>query len=293
MSSTEIQEVSETKLQQQTDQEKEQAILQHTEQEKEQTITELEERLVQEAVNAIQETKNAIAAIDENDHNQAIKAIERATGQLDIILAREPELSLVPTDYAIAIVNVAPDDQASIKEIRKAIKSAINSGDFPAARRLLNSLASEIRVTVTNLPLATYPEALKKSARLMDDGKPDQAKGVLQMALSTLVLIEEYKPLPILTAQNLIQTASSESDKDKAIQMLADARERLKLAQELGYAEDDEEYEQLNTELKNLEKQLKANEDAKNAFEKLKTRISAFFKRISNFKRTSKKESPD
>ncbi len=74
------------------------------------------------------------------------------------------------------------------------------------------------------------------------------------------------------------------------LQMLANARTRLKLAQELGYAEDDEEYEQLNTEIKNLEKQLKADEDTQNAFEKLKTRIAAFFKRISNFKRVSKKE---
>ncbi|MFP4414679.1 YfdX family protein, partial [Coleofasciculus sp.] len=190
----------------------------------------------------------------------------------------------------IAIINVAPDDKAAIKDIRKEIKSAVNSGDLPAARRLFNSLASEIRVTVSNLPLATYPNALKKAAKLIDEGNTAEAKGVLQIALSTLVLLEEYQPLPILNARNLIQSASSESDKDKAMQMLANARTRLKLAQELGYAEDDQEYEQLNTEIKNLEQQLKADEDTKNAFEKLKTRIAAFFKRISNFKRISKKE---
>ncbi|MFP4124061.1 MAG: YfdX family protein [Coleofasciculus sp.] len=278
MSDTQIHQVSDKELQQQT------------EQEKERTITELEKRLVQEAVNAIQETKDAIAAIDENDLDKAIKAIERATGQLDIILAREPELSLVPIDYTIAIINVAPDDKAAIKDIRKEIKSAVNSGDLPAARRLFNSLASEIRVTVSNLPLATYPNALKKAAKLIDEGNTAEAKGVLQIALSTLVLLEEYQPLPILNARNLIQSACSESDKDKAMQMLANARTRLKLAQELGYAEDDQEYEQLNTEIKNLEQQLKADEDTKNAFEKLKTRIAAFFKRISNFKRISKKE---
>ena len=260
-------------------------LKQQNEAQKKQTITELEERLVREAVNAIKETKQAISAIENKDKEATIKAIERAIGQLDVILARDPDLALVPTDYAIAVVDTAPRQRKSIKDIRKEIKATINSGDFSHARQFLNSLASEIRVTVTNLPLATYPAALKRAVRLIDEDKNESAKGVLQLALATLVLIEEYLPIPILKARTLIQNASTESDRDRAMQLLAGARSQLKLSQDLGYAEGDSEYEELRIELKNLEKQLKTNENTKNAFAKLKTKITSFFQRISKNKK--------
>ena len=290
MSNTEIQHASEavtvdSNLEEQNTLDSQVKLHQQTEAEKEQTITELEQRLVQEAVSAIEETKQAIAAIEKNENEAAIKAIEQAIGQLDVILARDPDLALLPTDYEIAIVNMGLDNQKTIKDTRKGIKAAINYGDFSQARRLLNSLASEIRVIVTNLPLVTYPDALKQAVRLMDEDKSEEAKGVLKLALSTLVLGEEYLPIPILKARDLIENASTQSDRDQAMQLLADARTQLKLSQELGYAKADGEYKELKTELKNLEKQLKVGGNTHNAFEKLKTKIAGFFQRISKAKK--------
>jgi len=40
---------------------------------------------------------------------------------------------------------------------------------------LLYSLESEIRARTYNLPLATYPLALQEAARLLDQGKNDDA----------------------------------------------------------------------------------------------------------------------
>lgn len=258
---------------------------QPTEAEQERAITELEERLVQEAVCAVEETKRAIAAIEQNNNKAAIKAIEQAIGQLDVILARDPELALLPTDYEIAIINIALEDQKKIKDIRQKIKTAINFGYFSVARRLLNSLKSEIRVIVTNLPLASYPDALKRAVRLIDEDKSEEAKEVLQLALSTFVLEEEYLPIPILKAHGLIENASGSSDRDKALQLLADARTQLRLSQKLGYAEADVEYDELKRELKNLEKQLKAGENPHHTFKELKTKIAGFFQRISKAKK--------
>ncbi len=259
--------------------------LQQTEAEQEQTITELEKRLVQEAVSAVAETKQAIAAIEKNDKDAAIKAIEQAIGELDIILARDPDLALLPTDYAIAVVNIALEDKNTIKHTRKEIKTAINFGYFSVARRLLNSLMSEIRVIVTNLPLATYPDALKQAVRLLDEEQSEEAKEVLALALSTFVIEEEYLPIPLLKAHRLIENASGSSDRDKAMQLLADARTQLRLSQDLGYAEADVEYDELKTELSNLEKQLKTGENTHHTFKQLKTKIANFFQRISKAKK--------
>lgn len=252
---------------------------------KERAITELEERLVQEAVNAIEETKRAIAAIEKNDKDAAIKSIERAVGELEIILARDRDLALLPIDYAVAIVNMGLEDEKSIREIRREVKSAINFGYFAKARNLLNSLKSEIRIIITCLPLASYPKALEQTARLMDEDKLESAKEVLQLALATLVLEEEYLPIPILKAHGLIEDASIESDKDKAMQLLAAARQQLRLSQELGYGEADVEYDELKRELTDLKKQLKAGEHSHHSFGELKTKIANFFQRTSKAKK--------
>ena len=250
-----------------------------------QAITELEKRLVQEAVSAVEETKRAIAAIEKKDKDAAIKAIEQAIGELDIILARDPDLALLPTDYAIAVVNVGLDDEKTIKDIRHEIKKAINFGYFDVARRLLNSLASEIRIVVTNLPLASYPDALKEAARLIDEDKGEVAKEVLELAFSTFVIEEEYLPIPLLKAHKLIEDASSQSDREEAMQLLAEAHTQLRLSQKLGYAEADVEYDELKTELENLKKQLKDGEHSHHTFGELKTKVAGFFQRISKAKK--------
>ena len=288
MSKTEIKQVAETvsldsNLENQANSNSE-AKLQQTEVHQEQAITELEKRLVQEAVKAVSETKQAIAAIEKNDKDAAIKSIEQAIGELDIIIARDPDLALLPTNYEIAVVNMALEDEKIIKNIRREIRKAIDYGYLAVARRLLNSLASEIRVIVTNLPLASYPDALKQAVKLMDEDKSESAKEVLELALSTFVLEEEYLPIPLLKAHNLIENASSSSDREEAMQLLADARTQLKLSQKLGYAEADVEYDELKTELTNLQKQLKAGEHSHHTFRELKTKVATFFQRISKAK---------
>lgn len=66
------------------------------------------------------------------------------------------------------------------------------------ARSLLEGLGSEIVFTVTNLPLATYPDAIKAIVPMIDEGRIKEAKVALGLALNTLVLTNHVVPLPIL-----------------------------------------------------------------------------------------------
>ncbi|MEH1968381.1 YfdX family protein [Nostoc sp.] len=237
----------------------------------------------QEAVSALKETRNAINAIDQGNTQEALQALERATGKLEILVARYPELGFVPVSAQVNIIDLAPDDSNEIERIRNYIKSTVNEDDFRTARQLLNSLVSEIRTTIFNLPLETYPDAMKEAARLLNEGKTDEAKTVLQLALSTLVVTEVARPLPLLRADIDIMSAVAiaDSDRERTLRLLEDARNQLRLTQQLGYAKGDPEYAELEQAIQDIERQVRANEKTADPLSRLLEKFSSFFKRIS------------
>jgi len=243
-----------------------------------------ESLLDQDAIAAVEETQAAIEAIDANDSEAAIAALERATGKLNILLAREPELALIPVESSVTIIDIAPRDKSAIKETRDRIRSAVNDGEYAVARELLANLVSEVRTTTVNLPLATYPEAMKEAARLLDEGDSAAAKEVLETALSTLVITEQIQPIPIINAQAKILEAREiqESDKDKALSLLDEARQDLQLAEELGYTDEDEAtYRDLEKAISDVEDALEEDADTTSVFEKLNQKVDGFLKRLS------------
>jgi hypothetical protein len=247
------------------------------------------QNLDRDAVTAITETQNAIKAIADGQTDQALAAIERATGKVDVLVARNPAAGLIPVAAEAKIINTAPDDLEMIQQLAAAAKDAVKQRDFPAARVVLGRLMSEIRVRTYNLPLATYPIAMKDAARLLAAQKPQEASALLTTALNTLVAIEHVTPIPVAVAQTAIEGAQklSEQDKEGAKQLLAVAKSELDRAKELGYAGDDEEYRSLNDAIASIDKQLNGNENTASAFAKLKERISSFFKRQSNSEKSS------
>ena len=53
---------------------------------------------------------------------------------------------------------------------------ALKHGEVQQARHVLALLASEIVIAVTNIPLASYPAAVKSVVPLIDQGKIEEAK---------------------------------------------------------------------------------------------------------------------
>ena len=247
----------------------------------ERLIGELERRLIPEAIEAINETKKAIAAVARDDKPLALKSLQRAVEQLNTILACDLDLALLPTDYAIEVVDTGLENEKIIREIRRDIRLAIKFGYLAEARRLIDSLASEIRVTVTDLPLAGYLDALQRAIAAIARDRNKLAQRILKSALATLVLEEEYLPIPILKARSLIESARVQNDRQIAMQLLTDARKQLRLSHELGYGEADLEYDELRSKLIDLEKQLQAREHDHHNFRELKTKIASFLQRAS------------
>ena len=164
--------------------------------------------LIQEAVDALDETMAAIAAIEKGDKDAAIAALALATGKLETVVAREPDLALAP----VSVNHFTYDVLGSVEAVRglgKQIKDLVDDGKFQEARPLLSGFASEVVIRTTSLPLATYPDAILAATALLDEGKTDEAMTVLNAALSTQVVTDTVFALPPLRAMAMIENAKA------------------------------------------------------------------------------------
>jgi hypothetical protein len=265
------------------------------ERQREQARQQADKILGQEAIAAIAETQRAIDVIKANLNSEALLALERASGKINVLLARNPATALIPVSQEVVLFDTAPEDIDSIAEIANAAEAAIVLDDYPAARALLYGLMSELRVRTYNFPLATYPAALTEAARLLDQKKNEEARMVLMSALSTLIAIDEVTPIPLLLAREAITEAQARRDnnKESALAFLDAARYELGRATALGYAAQDPEYKALKDDISNLERQVKKNEDTSSLFSKLQDRLSAILKRQSEGKQSHQDKSQD
>jgi hypothetical protein len=258
-------------------------------------LKEAEQRAAQmldkEAIVAIEQAVNAVHFIENNKPNDAVAAIERARGKIDVLLPRNSATALIPVDMEVDVIDSAPRDIDSILDLAGAASVAIDTKDFPSARVLLLALMSEIRVRTFNLPLATFPTVLKDAARLLDQQKNQEAKALLLTALTTLVAVDHVTPLPLLLAREALDQAQAQVEEDKtaALELLDKAKDELQRSRELGYAGRDPEYPALKEAISKLEKQLKADEVTAPLFAKLKERLSAFLNRQSELERKERK----
>ncbi len=227
---------------------------------------ELRKAILEDAVDALQKSREALTALEEDRIDEALDALAFAAGKLELIVARDPELALAATDVSIR----SHDLYATTESIETAIdiaRKALKDGDIQKARHILDGMGSEIVITVHSLPLATYPDAIKAVTPLIDAGKIGEATERLQAALNTMVLEDHILPLPILRAGGMLEVAndlaSKEERNDEELRQLEDAlsyiREQLELGAILGYGDRDA-YEDLVASLDDIEEQIGAGE---------------------------------
>lgn len=213
--------------------------------------------------------------------DEALAAIEQATGKIDVLLSRNPATALIPVNVQVNVIDTAPQDGEDIAFLKNTAEMAMDLNDLPKASTLLDFLRSEIRVRTYHLPLATYPAALQEAARLLDQRKTREAGTVLLVALNTLVGIDQVSAIPLLLAKEAINEAQTQGQRDKeaARNLLEIANHELERGMELGYTPDDSDYKALRDEMKNLRKQLKGNEDTSSVFARHKEKLASLTRR--------------
>jgi hypothetical protein len=247
---------------------------------RQQNENETKQTLDQDAIAVVGLTGAAIKSIAANKKDEALASIERATGKINILLARNPASALIPVNVDVVVIDAAPGDPKVIDQIVQRATDATKHRELPAARILLASLVSELRIRTTSLPLATYPAALQQAAQLMDQGKNQDAGNVLLTAVNTLVMVDHVIPLPLLLAQAAIDAANSQrQNKEIALTLLKTARNEANRSRQLGYLSSDSEYKGLDDEISSLESAIQGKGDTSSMFSHLRDRISAFLKK--------------
>jgi len=244
---------------------------------KQNQTAEKRKQILSEATKAISRTREALKRLDEKKAKEALELLEKATGKLEIILARDPELALAPAGVTSATYDVFTDI-ASINVIRDRAEDALEDGRLQEARRLIRNLASETVISITNIPLATYPSAIKLAAGSIDGGDLETAKTILQTALNTLVITESIIPLPVVHAEYKLKEAQvlagkverNEEENTRLKNFIADARNELKLAEALGYSSKTN-FKHLYEQLDHIEEKTKEGKTDKNFFAKIKS----------------------
>jgi hypothetical protein len=258
-------------------QEAEQQFRPDIETQRQQNENEAKQTLDQDAIAAVGLTGAAIKSIAANKKDEALTSIERATGKVNILLARNPASALIPVSVDVLVIDTAPADPKVIDQIVQRATDATKHRDLPVARILLASLVSELRIRTTSLPLATYPAALQRAAQLLDQGKNQDAGKVLLTAVNTLVMVDHVIPLPLLLAQAAIDAANSQrQNKDIALTLLKTARNEANQSRLLGYLSSDSEYKGLDDEISSIESAIEGKADTSSMFSHLRDRIAAF-----------------
>ncbi|NOY57820.1 MAG: YfdX family protein [Calditrichaeota bacterium] len=236
---------------------------------------------IQEAMDAVEGTQDALAALQHGEKDKAMAVLTQVDGKIDLLLARYPEDKLIPIDASVDDFNLVSNLDA-VKKARKEAKKLLDKGYVQDARHIIDQLVSEIRVTTVYLPMDTYPDAIKEVAKLLNQGKENEALRVLQTALSTLVVDEQAVPVPIINAEAMIETASQVADtaKVQAQGLLRDARGQLAMAKELGYGKRDGEYKKMEKEIKSVSEKLANGEKTGDLFHRLLNHVRALKKKI-------------
>ena len=234
--------------------------------------------VIKGAVEAVALTQKVLVDLDKKDTQSAIKDLEDAIGKLEVVLAAEKAPKFLPVDASITAIEYVGD----VKQIKKSVKTAedlLDDGKVQEARVLLDTLRSEIDVISVNLPVSSYPDALKLAAKYLHDNKADEAKAVLATALSTLVEDVVVIPIPVLKADALIKAASkiAKTDKEQALKHLAQAKTELEKAKALGYtSKSDVTYKALEKAIEKTEKEIKGKNKAEKLFDELIEKLKSF-----------------
>jgi hypothetical protein len=252
-------------------------------------IIERKVAVTKEALTTIKETENLLKLVEDKSKKKAIKKGKELIGSLELILAKDPTLALIPVNIDYVKEELVTDIDV-VRSVTEAAKKALNDGYYRVASDLLKDLRSEMIINTYLIPTATYPSAISATTLMVEEDKFDEASIALQKLLGTIVIQKTILPLPVLNAEQMIIEAAlidakDHKNVDKVINLLKNADYQLQLAEELGYGKRDKDYKTLSKTISELKASVTNKEDSKSKFKNLKTDLKKFKERLFSKKK--------
>ncbi|WP_457607903.1 YfdX family protein [Nitratifractor sp.] len=236
-------------------------------------------KVAEEAVEAVQLTHAVLLDLDAGKKDDAMKKLKKAIGDVEVLLSHPNAPLMIPIDASVQVKSFA----GSAYDVENAVISSIallENGRVQDARLIVQNLVDEVDFITINLPLASYPAALKQAAKYLQENKVDAAKAVLATALGTFVEIDVVTPIGILQAQELIaaaEKAAKAKKKKLALAYLDAAKAALKKSQALGYTStSDTTYKMLQEAINKVEDEVKGENKAEKLFKELIAKLKEF-----------------
>jgi len=234
-----------------------------------------------EVVLGLSKVTEAIVALDEGKNEEALKLLKEAVGSFDIALAAKPDLGFVPVS-SIVQVHEFYSHPDIVKVGLEEVKDLLKKGNVQEARVLLSGMRSDVSIVSNELPMATYPAAIRLAVKQLVDGKIEEAKGTLATAMNTVVKTEKLvSAIPLTTARDLIDESSKMDklkEKSKILKNLEMAKDQLEVARLLGYKFlDKRKYEETDKDIKELMDKVKGDNKVEAIYKSLKKRFSDWF----------------
>lgn len=252
----------------------------------------MKKKLHRDAVQAMDQVETALDLLGSGKNKLAMKKLEVALGKIESALASEPKDALLPFDSDIDINQLMTTSEI-VREQLKEVKRLLNKHKVQQARKVLNTLTSEVTVRTAYLPLGSFPVLIKQAIKELSENKTDEAKDSLRFAESLIVEEVDVFPIPLLVAQDSLEQAriSHKKKREKeAGEFLSFAKDQLKVAQELGYASrHDSDYKKLEKDIGKLRSKLK-NGDQSSLFQSVKKKVAQLFSSSQKSEKTHLEE---
>lgn len=247
--------------------------------EQKEKLNALKQTVNAEVKNGLDKVGRAVTLLDQSKPEDALKLLKEAVGSFDIALGADPKLNMVPVSSVVQVHELYSDPKAIQGQILRSV-DLLNNGRIQEARQLLMPLQNDITETVTYLPMATYPAAIRASVKEIVDGNIDQAKATLAGAMNTLVVSDvRVVPIPLLAARSLIDEASKMDKKNKSDvrERLTQAKQQLEIARLLGYQHDSsDQYKKTKEDIEKLENEIEGANKVEKLYADLKASITSW-----------------